>query len=99
MNYLVQTHPGTQQVAKLEPELAAGMAALGKPIPYYRKQAAYEQAKLMGVQDGKAYPLINSVSEQLERDNPYAAMEIGMRYLDLTGVYRLFAYLLTGEPT
>jgi hypothetical protein len=33
----------------------------------------------------------------LERDKPYEAQAAGMKFLDLTGTYRLFAVLLTTD--
>lgn len=72
---------------------------MGKPIPAYRKEAAYQQAKEMGVVSADdRISLVNSVSEHLERDHPYEAQAAAMKYLDLTGAYRLMAVLLTGEP-
>jgi hypothetical protein len=36
------------------------------------------------------------VSNRLERDDPYGAMSDAMKYVDLTGTYRLMAALLAG---
>ena len=72
-----------------------GFAAMGKPIPYNRKQAAYDAAKSMGVED--CFGLVNSVSEQLERDKPFEALNAAHKHTDLTGAYRIVAHLLTGS--
>ena len=81
---------------KVEPPLV-GMNAMGKPIPYSRKQSAYEQCKEMGLKEDRAYEVVNGMSEQLERDKPYEAVACGMKFLDLTGTYRVMAYLLAGK--
>lgn len=77
----------------------AGFNAMGKPIPTHRKEAGYRDAKAMGLDTEKAWHVIHGMSLYLERDKPYEAMAAGMRYVDLTGTYRLMAVLLTaGEP-
>jgi len=79
------------------PIVLEGMAAMGRPVPAFRKQAGYEAAKDMGLGTEAAFSVVASMSECLERDLPYEAMAAGMKRLDLTGTYRLMAYLLTGE--
>lgn len=74
-----------------------GFNAMGHPVPFWRKQIAYEHAKDMGCDETNAFAVVGGMSEQLERDEPYAAMEAGMRHLDLTGTYRLMAVLLTAQ--
>lgn len=69
------------------------MAQMGKPIPLEAKQRAYEHAKAMGVQD--CFGCVNQIALLLERDKPYEAMAAGMKHVDLTGTYRLFAALLS----
>lgn len=77
---------------------ASGFEAMGKPVPYYRRQAAMAHCRDMGLKDtNKAMATIDRMSEALSRDEPYAAMEAGMAHLDLTGTYRLMAVLLTAE--
>jgi hypothetical protein len=78
----------------------SGYAALGHPIPEFRKTAALEQVRDMvpGCTTDWAMECIGQVATKLERDEPYDAMSVGMKYLDITGVYRLMAVLLTG-PT
>ena len=73
-----------------------GLSAMGKPITMGRRANADKHCKEMGLTDhDKRIACINGMSEQLERDNPYEAMSEGMKYLDLTGTYRLMAVLLT----
>lgn len=72
-----------------------GFNNMGRPIPSDRRQRAYEHAKQMGLSSDHALAAVQGVAEQLERDKPYEAMGAGMKYLDLTGTYRLFAVLLT----
>lgn len=78
---------------------ADGFAAFGKPVPYYRRDAAMAHCRDMGLTDtGKAMATIDRMSEAIRRDEPYQAMQAGMAHLDLTGTYRLLAVLLTAEP-
>lgn len=79
---------------KVEPAPDA-MSAMGKPIGPNARSRAYEHCKAMGLIGSLAYLCVNAVADQLERDRPYEAQAAGMKYLDLTGVYRLFAVLLT----
>lgn len=75
-------------------ETLSGFAAIGNPISFNRKQNAYEFCKEIGLTKEQALTCINQVSEKLERDQPYEAQRIGLQWIDLTGVYRLFALLL-----
>lgn len=77
-------------------EVKSGFDAMGKPIPAFRREAAYKQAKLMGLDTEKAHAAISGIAGCLERDEPYNAMAAGMKYIDLTGTYRLMSYLLVG---
>lgn len=73
-----------------------GFDAMGKPVPQYRRQAGYDTCKDMGLNRAEdRWSVVNGMAEQLERDKPHEAMEIGMKYLDLTGTYRLMAVLCT----
>ncbi|MNR71840.1 hypothetical protein D3C71_25180 [compost metagenome] len=81
----------------VEPALSP-MNATGKVIPATAREAAYEHCKQMGLDQARAYECVSSVAEQLERDHPYEAQAAGMRFLDLTGVYRLVAVLLANTP-
>jgi hypothetical protein len=69
--------------------------AMGKPILMQARAAGYEHCKQMGLDSPRALECVNAVSEMLARDKPYEAMAAGMKFLDLTGVYRLFAVILT----
>lgn len=69
---------------------------MGKPIPATARSEGYSHCKDMGLNSARAMECVNGVSEQLQRDKPYEAMETGMKFLDLTGTYRLFAVLLCG---
>ena len=70
---------------------------MGKPIPLHRKENAYQEAKLMGIDNAdERMSLVNSVAEFLERDKPFEAQKAAMKVLDLTGSYRLFSSLLAG---
>ena len=73
----------------------AGFNMMGKTVPFYRREAGFKHCKQMGLNTEDAYSVVGMMSEQLERDEPYTAMENGMVYLDLTGTYRLMAVLLT----
>lgn len=75
-----------------------GFAAMGKPIPLLRKKAADLHLKAMGIADTEdRFRCIAMVSARLEHDDPYGAMNDAMKYVDLTGTYRLLAVLLCGE--
>ena len=78
---------------KRSPTPSSGFAAMGKPIPNDRKQRAYDAAKSIGVKD--CWGLVAGMSEHLERDKPYEAMESAKKHIDLTGAYRIMATLLT----
>lgn len=77
-----------------------GFAAMGKPVPPHRKAEAMKHCKAMGLTHNteQLMTLIDGMSNKLERDDPYEAMRIGMKYLDLTGTYRLMAVLLCDPP-
>ena len=74
-----------------------GFAAMGKPVPFFRRQAGYEHCRQMGCSSDAAFAAVNAMSEALKRDEPYNAMAAGMKYLDLIGTYRLMAVLLTAS--
>ena len=98
--FLNWKHPGPNQVLPdvwTDPDADSGYGAMGKPIPLYRQQAGYEHCLSMGLTQQAAHTVVSAVSEQLARDKPYEAMAAGMRHLDLTGTYRLFAVLLTAR--
>lgn len=79
-------------------QTASGFEAFGAPVPYYRRQAAMDHCREMGLTDtNKAMATIDRMAEAISRDDPYEAMEAGNAHLDLTGTYRLLAVLCTAE--
>lgn len=76
-----------------------GFAAMGKPIPMYRRTAALNHMVKMGCSTQHAWACVGAMANKLERDEPYEAMAEGMKYLDLTGTYCIMAELLAApEP-
>jgi len=74
----------------------SGFNAMGHPVPMSRRANAYQHCKNMGcLDDAVIWVTINAMSNHLCRDNPYLAMQEGMRLVDLIGTYRLMAVLLT----
>lgn len=85
---------------QVQDEVIDGFNNMGKLIPQFRKQAAYEHAEQMGLDTpDKRWGLVNGMTEQLERDKPYEAMACGMKYLDLVGTYRVMAVLLAAPES
>lgn len=78
---------------KVESEMSP-FNKMGKPLSGKARQSAYEHCLKMGLNAARAWECVGSVAEQLERDKPYEAQAAGMKFLDLTGTYRLFAVLL-----
>jgi hypothetical protein len=75
----------------------SGFAAFGKTVPTERRSAALNHIRDMGILNSEAaWECIGQMSEAITRDEPYEAMAVGMRYVDLTGVYRLMAVLCAG---
>jgi len=74
--------------------------AMGVEVPFFRRQAGYENCKQMGMKDSKTiFELIQDVSQMIERDDPHGALERMSKNLDVTGCYRLLAVLLcTPKP-
>lgn len=81
---------------KVEPGLGF-FEKMGKPIPFHAKEIGYQDCKKMGLNKDDSYSCVSAMAEQLERDKPYEAQAAGMRYLDLTGTYRLMAVLLANS--
>ena len=79
---------------KREPPISE-FSMMGRPIPFAARQVGFEHCIEMGADKDTAYECVGAVSEALSRDKPYEAMGAGMRYLDLTGTYRLMAVLLS----
>jgi len=70
-------------------------AMMGRTIPFSARQVGYEYCKAMGLDSARSFECVGAVAEQLARDKPYEAQAAGMKFLDLTGTYRLFAVLLS----
>lgn len=86
---------GNPTFGKISSPPNSGFNAVGAPVPMKRRLAADQHLKEMGVQDVEdRFHCIQNMSNKLERSDPYGAMECGMRYVDLTGTYRLMAVLL-----
>ena len=77
----------------VDPELEP-FNQMGKPILIEARSEGYKHCKAMGLTPARAMECVNNVAEQLQRDKPYEAQAAGMKFLDLTGVYRLFAVML-----
>lgn len=67
---------------------------MGKPILMPARQVGYEHCKAMGLDAARATECVNAMAEQLQRDKPYEAQAAAMKFLDLTGTYRLMAAIL-----
>jgi len=78
---------------KTEP-VSSAFNRIGKPLSETSRANAYKHCQQMGLDSAHAWSCVQAVAEQLERDQPYEAEAAGMKYLDLTGTYRLFAALL-----
>jgi len=90
--------PGHRIGPSPTPEGNDGFAAMGKPVPMDRRDAAFRHAKQMGLSGADAWDVIGKVADAIERDEPYRAMQEGTRRLDLIGTYRLMAVLMTEAP-
>jgi hypothetical protein len=72
-------------------------AMMGRPISTMVRQDAYDVCRnSFGLSSSDAQACVNGMAEQLERDKPYHAQGAAMKYIDLTGTYRLMAMLLAG---
>lgn len=71
------------------------MNNMGKPISEESRTAAYKMLGDIGVKmKVDRYFCVREVAEALERDKPFRAQQVAMKYVDITGSYRLFAELL-----
>lgn len=75
--------------------MATGFAAMGLPIPFDRRQKAFDAAIEMGCSREEAFAVTDGMAEQLSRDKPFEALKIGTKYAGITAAYRLMAHLLT----
>ncbi len=69
---------------------------MGKPIPPEARQHGLDHAKEIGLDGMRAHAVIEGMANAIERDEPYKAQAVALRYVDLTGYYRLLAALLSG---
>jgi len=89
---------GTRIGPGVETEGDDGMAAFGKPVPWFRRDAALQAWRSMGgTATDKAVYHLNRAAQQIERDEPYQAMQELAFICDMTGVYRLLATLCVAE--
>lgn len=72
--------------------------ALGEPVPYERRAKAAEQAREMGLElsGSEEMEYIGPIAEAIEDDRPNEAIARARERLDLSGSYRLLAYLCVG---
>lgn len=78
---------------------ASGFAALGSPVPFFRRSAAMQHLRSMGFTDRERMDrIVGKMSARIERDDSHMALEDGLQMgLDVTGCYRLLAVLLSAE--
>lgn len=79
----------------IEPEMSP-FNMMGKPLPDAAREIAYKHCRDIGLSSARAWECVSSMANALERDEPYQAQAAGMRFLDLTGTYRVMAALLSG---
>lgn len=84
-----------QFMNQVRPEPLSQFSKMGQPVSFATRQRGYDSCKEMGLQHTEAFDCVQAVSDLLERDKPYEAMQACMKWLDLTGTYRLFATLLS----
>lgn len=89
-----------EHIGRPAPGPVAGFENIGKPVPVYRREAAYNTLKSIGVKNSATrWQAVASMADRLERDNPLGCVSEGMRVMDLTATYRVMAVLLTApEP-
>ncbi len=86
---------GQKKVKRLSLGKGQGFDAMGKPIPLERRTNAVQHCRAMGMTNTEdIWTVVQLMAQQLERDEPYEAVRHGMKYLDLTGTYRLMSVLL-----
>ncbi len=89
-----------QKPSKLKLPPDDGFNAFGKFVAPERQSAAYRMLRdVIGLKDKQeAWECVTGMAEQISRDEPYEAVRVGMKYIDLTGTFMLIAALCT-EPT
>jgi hypothetical protein len=84
----------SQFLNQVKPEPISGMDLMGHPIGCDRRQRAYEHAKAIGLSPDDAEACVSGMVQAYQRDKPYEAQEHSMKFVDLTGHYRLMAAIL-----
>lgn len=84
-----------------ETKQAGWFDCLGNDVPYSHRALAAEKAREMGVSlDGsEEIEYIGGIADAIERDRPNEAIAKARKKLDLTGTYRLLAYLCVGPES
>lgn len=71
------------------------MKNMGKPISCKKKDNAIKELMKFGCTKTNAEECVEIVSSLLKEDKPNEAMKESQKYIDSTGSYMLFAFLLT----
>jgi len=73
--------------------------ALGESVPHDRRVRAIEEMREMGLDlgGGAEMDYISEIATAIENDRPNKAIATAREELDLTGSYRLLAYLCVDE--
>lgn len=67
---------------------------MGKPVPGFRREAAYVMAREFGLESGDAWDVVGKMARALEHDMPERAMKSARAFVDDTGIYCLMVVLL-----
>ena len=81
-------------ICHVKPEPIGGMDMMGHPIAPWRRQRGYDHARDIGLSSEDAEACVSGMAEAYERDKPYEAQQHSMKFVDLTGHYRLMAAIL-----
>ena len=84
---------------KVETVGDSGYAAFGKPVPFYRRQAAVDHLREMGVNSIRAFQIAEKMADAVERDRPHDAMQAASEVVDVTGVYRALSVICCAEKS
>lgn len=85
--------------SKHDAAMAQGYEALGKSVPVERMSVALATCRAMDpdIQTATAMSIIGRVAQEIERDQPYRALQAAQEHFDVMGSMRLYAVLLTGS--
>jgi hypothetical protein len=72
--------------------------AFGHVVPDGRRDRAYRWLRSIGVDRAAAFSCVEMMSQHILKDRPHEAIARARETVDLTGSYRLLAYLVTGDP-